>query len=364
MSFKSTIQTLPTATRGKIKRLGRLIRNGNIILKNKLTEEENDLIKVVTESLDKINNPEDELISNLKPHGAYKKNNFQSQSNNLEAQFKGELIEAILKRFKPTQMPLINTVIEDPDFLPFSNLYRGHKLGSAVCRIIKPFDKEKEIGSNQKTDLEELLEWIPGIHEALRIIRGFGLTENDIADLLSVEVGLISASLSTLVKDESAGSVQELSDKKFKELVLSPTFKNLVLSLGKAVCATGFLVGRDYLLTNFHLFADVGNQEYLVDLKDKNYVAEFGYELDYLGRPTVPLGYPLEKIVLYSKNLDYALVKLGRLEGDDNKEGHIELKAGDILPVAGYNYLPKKHLSLQFLIKISRIFLMKLRKPH
>ncbi|MEB3281251.1 MAG: family 10 glycosylhydrolase [Lyngbya sp.] len=98
--------------------------------------------------------------------------------------------------------------------------------------------------------------------------------------------------------------------------------------------ATGFLVGRRHLLTNYHVFYETickgekeSRQEHLLEeipLLNGKYVAEFGYEQDYLQREVEPLRYSLNKVLLYSKELDYALVEIGK-----EPLGRLGLQAGD-----------------------------------
>ncbi|MEA5495959.1 family 10 glycosylhydrolase [Limnoraphis robusta Tam1] len=98
--------------------------------------------------------------------------------------------------------------------------------------------------------------------------------------------------------------------------------------------ATGFLVGRRHLLTNYHVFYETickgekeSRQEHLLEeipLLNGKYVAEFGYEQDYLQREVKSLKYSLNKVLLYSKELDYALVEIGK-----EPLGRRGLQAGD-----------------------------------
>jgi hypothetical protein len=89
------------------------------------------------------------------------------------------------------------------------------------------------------------------------------------------------------------------------------------------------------LLTNYHIFSEevsldsAGNSTF--SLKDKfvrEYIAQFGYEQDVLGRKIAPVEYRFDKILCYDKELDYALVRIQK-QPLETQAKHLG-QAGDI----------------------------------
>ena len=88
--------------------------------------------------------------------------------------------------------------------------------------------------------------------------------------------------------------------------------------------ATGFLVGKNYLLTNFHVFNEENKE------KIKQFVAQFGYQQDALGQKSKTVDYPLDPdtFTISNEQLDYTLVKVGKLE-NYKSQGFNFPEAGD-----------------------------------
>ena len=238
-----------------------------------------------------------------------------------------ELVQSIEKRFKAKYKPAISVVIGEPDFLPFSNLSLGQKLGSSVCRIAKTFDNsgaERFINTLKKLETEnQEVENQKALAEG-RDAQIIPFTAQDIVSLFPVK--LDDGSIEAFVEDNKAIDDIEPED-------ISRYFYE--------VCATGFLVSRNYLLTNYHVFS---HDESLVDnavslnvdgtistktglesvsLQDSRYVAEFGYETDSLTRKTQSIQYNMRQVVLYDKRLDYALVELDSVTLGENSLGRM-----------------------------------------
>lgn len=275
MAFLSISSKLPTISRGWIEHMGELIETGTLDIGDggrHLPVEVEDLLN--------------------KKKGFYDENSFQTKTQL-------EILAAIGKRFSPKPKPLISAVIGEPDFLPFNNLSIGQKLGSAVCRITKPFETEK--------DAEKFLKDIKKFSQDLidkNIIGKGGLSPLDIASLFPVRA-----------------SDEFLEDFLLKVESLDDITAKQIEALFYDVCATGFLVSRNYLLTNYHVFSglsdsDTANATDPNDLSDHGFFAEFGYEVDSFGRAVEPIKYPLKKILLYDdiNSLDYALVELDTSE--------------------------------------------------
>lgn len=190
-----------------------------------------------------------------------------------------ERAEMIVRRLASKKNPAISAVFGEPDFLPFPFLQIGIKRGAAVCRLVRKFPNENSA--------EKFLANIKNSQESLK--RKF--LPEELAEILAID------------EEERPNFVQ-----KFQNSLEDFTPKELV-DMECVPTATGFLVGRNYLLTNYHVFPEkaegILDQEYVSE-----YIAQFSYEQDVLGRKIEPISYQLERIVCFDKRLDYVLAKL------------------------------------------------------
>ncbi|MBD2605701.1 trypsin-like peptidase domain-containing protein [Scytonema hofmannii FACHB-248] len=216
-----------------------------------------------------------------------------------------ERAEMIVRRLAPKKNPAISAVFGEPDFLPFPFLQIGIKQGAAVCRLVRKFANEDSA--------EKFLKIIKTSQESIN--RSF--SPEDLAEILAVD------------EEERPTFVQ-----KFQKSLEDFTPQELV-NMECVPTATGFLVGRNYLLTNYHVFPEktLENQEAtLVQESVSEYIAQFSYEQDFLGRKIEPISYQLERIVCFDKTLDYVLAKLNNTP--TNSDANLG-QAGDI-----FNWIP------------------------
>jgi hypothetical protein len=100
------------------------------------------------------------------------------------------------------------------------------------------------------------------------------------------------------LEDKDDANYFELNNKNKKRI------KKILQQKEYISIGTGFLVGRSYLLTNYHV----------IDLIEEKYInsmfAEFGYDYDLLGRRSEPIFYQFESFESHDNHLDYALIKL------------------------------------------------------
>ncbi len=171
--------------------------------------------------------------------------------------------------------------VDAPDYLPISFLERGLRCSAAVCIIRRQFTL-KEL--SERLDSKRLKDF-PTIIEAL-ITQGFKTINKDNND---------PRLLSDIIK-------QEIKQKNIQEdLLLLVPF------------ATGFLVGPEHLITNYHVFFDDENQKELNPKRINQFVAEFGYERNAAGIDRKPRQYTFDSIDEHhekSQGLDYILIKL------------------------------------------------------
>jgi V8-like Glu-specific endopeptidase len=201
------------------------------------------------------------------------------QSFNLrdvETQNKDELLRVVDFRFqkKLKVQPSLTTVFGDPDFLPFSFLTLGVCRGAAVCRLLENYE-----GSERINELTEII-------RKSAEVRGSPYSINELCEMLAIK------NPDDFFKDLDDNSAsQALGDlEKIKQI--------MPISVG-----TGFLVGRNYLLTAQHV---IKSRDSL-----KNFVAEFNYENNLDGSEAQVVRYELDPTFYASnENLDYALVRL------------------------------------------------------
>jgi hypothetical protein len=231
-----------------------------------------------------------------------------SLPNHLNGVSPNDLAEMIVRRRAPQKNPAISAVFGEPDFLPFPFLQIGLTRGAAVCRLVREFSEQG--GADFLTLLNKAEK---------NFNNNFKFTASQLSEILCID-------------DED--NKKDNFIQKHQDGTASLTAQDLV-DLKRVPVATGFLVGRNYLLTNYHLFPEevsidsTGTSTF--SLKDKfvrEYIAQFGYEQDVLGRKIAPVEYRFDKILCYDKELDYALVRIEK-QPLDTQARHLG-QAGDI----------------------------------
>lgn len=217
-----------------------------------------------------------------------------------------QLVKIIIKRLIYRQNPDINanptisTVFGQPDFLPFPFLSLGIRRGAAVCRLIRKFY------SNESA--ERFIDSIRQIE--CNTSKYFSVSE--LAEICAISIDRAIK----LFGNRNNGTEVPLKTNYFTDEIKFIPF------------ATGFLVGRNELLTNYHVFPEkylIENEIFATEdplsknnlvfeldsvLVANEYFVQFGYEQDILGREIEPVEYAIEKLLYCAKDLDFALVKL------------------------------------------------------
>jgi hypothetical protein len=228
-----------------------------------------------------------------------------------------ELVETIITRLAGLNksQPAISAVFNDPDFLPFRFLELGIKRGAAVCRLVQKVSPEtakylvENLDKREQTSVAGRKLTASALSEILLLdekqkLDFFGVDEDNILSTLD---------LSTLDKDKFAKKISELPC---------------------VIVGTGFLVGRSYLLTNYHVFLKRAsdNSEESIDIDTniiKEYIAQFSYEQDIFGREIKPIEYQIQELIASDRDLDYALVKIEEQPVDINNYSEYVGEAGD-----------------------------------
>lgn len=209
-----------------------------------------------------------------------------------------ELVELLNSRFKSGYRDTISATFGDPDFLPFPFLAKGIKCGAAVCRLVRI--------------IKDLYALIEQIYQA----------EADFNERFSVEdltriFGIEEKDKMKLFKDFQDHPSEALTRNK-EILKESMRYVELEQKMPVIPFGTGFLVGNNFLLTNHHVLETKSEVE--------NFIAEFGYEQDILGRNIEPILYQLDSSLFYTnEKLDYTLVKVKK----DCMDGGLKGYAGE-----------------------------------
>jgi len=188
-----------------------------------------------------------------------------------------------------------SAIVGEPDFLPFPFLKIGVERGSAVCRIVRTYSKDS--AKLFKAKLKEAN--IDNPHSLASIFSLVGKARKDFVD----------------------EHKQGFSSKKTNYLD-DFDIDDFVQHLVKLPIATGFLVGKDFVLTNCHTFSHLYESQASHKIRDfeadflnlnepfREYSCQFDYEHSIHGGTIEPIVYEFDKIVVFDKTLDYALVKL------------------------------------------------------
>jgi len=182
------------------------------------------------------------------------------------------------------------------DYLPFSTLQAGIEKGVAVCRILLKSDTRE----NPDARLDHLINSIIDVNDKLAKAGQEKITSDNLREILQLKKSTDNFEL-----NES-------------------NCRDLLREKGDIPIGTGFLVGRSYLLTNYHII-NLTEEKYLNIM-----IAEFGYDRDSLGRTSEPVNYRFEKIEVFNENLDYALIKLNSNSEELLTKISIKKEAGDL----------------------------------
>lgn len=187
-----------------------------------------------------------------------------------------ELVRILNRRISERQTG-ITAVFGEPDFLPFAFLARGLRCGAAVCRLVRRYG-----------DVGQLIQTI----EELEGRRQVKFTVEELTEMLCINATnkLSDEEKKNFFADYPSCPSKALTPEKLQTLMPIPF-------------ATGFLVGKNYLLTNHHVIA---SKEHV-----KEFIAEFNYETDIAGQDREPIQYALDDSLFYTNpDLDFTLVKV------------------------------------------------------
>ena len=204
----------------------------------------------------------------------------------------------------------------EPDYLPSAFLERGLRCSAAVCLLKRGFWIEDLIDLIKDRLVKDIPEILWPLSETIDLfvfkrpgeIRDVWKDYKLVSDAL--EHNRIKELLSEFRDKLNTFSVEE---KQRKGTVFIPF-------------ATGFLVGKNYLLTNHHVFNEKDKDNI------KNFVAEFRYEQNALGQnaPTVKYQLDPDSFCVSDEQLDYTLIRVKAREDYDD--------IGLAFPEAGENF--------------------------
>lgn len=210
-----------------------------------------------------------------------------------------ELVNLINHRFDPTlRRESLSAIYGEPDFLPFSFLQKGIECGAAVCRLVRSYgcshqyfnSLENQPTPQQNQGLEKLIQDIKRVNQN-RVDNNLPpFTCTDLAEILGIE-------------DKPGPQGKEAFFSGFESTPLDALSVNKLRVFMPMPFGSGFLVGKNYLMTNHHVLQQAEEAG--------EFLAQFGYEKDLFGRTTLPVEYELNtNFFVTSPRLDYTLVKL------------------------------------------------------
>jgi S1-C subfamily serine protease len=179
----------------------------------------------------------------------------------------------------------------EPDFLQYGFLGRALRCGSAVCRLVRDYSRVED------QDIEYIIQVIKE--------REYG--KRELSELLSIEDAFWGDNETLLAALEDTNFKEKLKEKLKRPIAVG----------------TGFLVGRNYLLTNHHVLD--------TEAKVQQFSAEFRYEIDYLGNEGKKVQYELDSSFFKTdEKLDYTLVKVKRKTDPERRRDELAFwEAGD-----------------------------------
>jgi len=215
-----------------------------------------------------------------------------------------ELLRIIVERLAYRQNPNINgnptlsSVFGQPNFLPFPFLSLGVRRGAAVCRILRKFPTIESA--------EHLIKSLNQVQSKEGWRKGKPFSSTELAEICCIN-------------PNSVKDFFEIPDGFEDEKIIPLEARFFSNKLKQIPYGTGFLVSRDKLLTNHHILPIKDDGAVNEDLI-RDYIAEFNYEQDDLGREISSVKYQFKKLLVSDPDLDFALIILEQKpvqEGDD-----------------------------------------------
>lgn len=208
----------------------------------------------------------------------------------------------------------------EPDYLPSAFLERGLRCSSAVCLLKRGFWIEDLIELIKDRYVKDITEILLPLSEKIELFEEkWPGGSQDVWEADSRVSDALEHERIKEVLGQFRDELKKLSaeEKQYKGTVFIPF-------------ATGFLVSKNYLLTNFHVFNEKDKDNI------KNFIAEFRYEQDALGQSSPIIKYHLDpdKFCISDEKLDYTLIRVKAWE-DDKADDKYSRPA---FPEAGENF--------------------------
>ncbi|MGP1373859.1 MAG: trypsin-like peptidase domain-containing protein [Almyronema sp.] len=191
--------------------------------------------------------------------------------------------------------------IGQPDFLPIAFLEKGLRASAPVCRICRRYNLDDLMALLAPQNVDDFPEILHPISIHLQLDPDFW--------------------------QRYAGQTLALAcrDRHFQHQQAQQREASVIVPF-----ATGFLVGRHHLLTNFHVFPD------LAVVRDC--IAQFNYERDAKNRSQNPVNYAFDAdFWVGNERLDYSLVKLASLSSQAELD---QYKVDYYAPGDNFGWLP------------------------
>ncbi|WNZ44047.1 trypsin-like peptidase domain-containing protein [Leptolyngbya boryana CZ1] len=214
-----------------------------------------------------------------------------------------ELAQLVNKYYALKSEELARKAHGSSDFLPFAFLSRGLRCGSPVCLLLRQYTESS-------------------IQEIFEAINSNNYSTRELSNLLKIDnYQEFWEGHETVL--EALEKVDNMRTR------LSDYIKSKPLAVG-----TGFLVGRDYMMTNHHVLPDSSIAS--------DFIARFKYEIDSQGDELDAIDYKLEPSFFITSNgeLDYTIIKILPLEEEDRKQKGLAFReAGNNF---GWLHMPKE----------------------
>lgn len=212
--------------------------------------------------------------------------------------------------------------VGDPDYLFSEFLGRGLRCSDSVCLLVRGFQLEElieKIKDRPTKDIPEILRWLSwklGRYSELNPEKEPGGRQDRWIDVNNPDKKVSEALEDPAIKEALAELQKQIREKpneeeRRREATVYVPF------------ATGFLVGKNYLMTNFHVLNEKNQEEI------NNFLACFRYERDVLGENVKCVQYELDsEICISDKFLDFSIVGVKPKESYE-KDGLSFPEAGD-----------------------------------
>jgi hypothetical protein len=216
------------------------------------------------------------------------------QEDNLQDQQVVEIIDEYVKRKKKRSESLGSDYLSigDPDYRPVDFLERAFRLGAAVCRITRLYN----LGELEPMIGQWPVDSAPEICKALELFFDDKVSDDEVSDDEVSKWKKYWKEHSTFgeaLKEFQTGDLEDMVNSKGEKEIWLPY-------------ATGFLVGKSYLLTNYHVLNLAENRK-----EFRKFRIEFRYERNLNYRRSRPIKYALDPILCVGNaRLDYTLIKI------------------------------------------------------